>query len=146
MEHQGYFAPPNDFNDEREKRNAEIAQRRGQPQFRKKLLSAYEERCAISGCDATAALEAAHISPYLGEIWNHVTNGLLLRSDLHTLFDLDLIAIDPTSFRISIADELQGSYYSKFAGKSLRLPTDNTAKPNAEVLKRRWARFIKAKD
>jgi putative restriction endonuclease len=65
-----------------------IAARRGQAAFRAALIDAYGGRCSITGCDAVEALEAAHISPYKGDHTNDVTNGLLLRADLHTLFDL----------------------------------------------------------
>src|SRR5882724_26282 len=46
--------------------------RRGQPAFRRKLLTAYDGKCAITGCDAEAALEAAHILPYRNPTTNHV--------------------------------------------------------------------------
>src|SRR5690606_35764594 len=62
-----------------------IAQRQGQGAFRAMILDAYGQRCAISGCNAIAVLEAAHILPYRGEHTHRVDNGLLLRSDLHTL-------------------------------------------------------------
>jgi HNH endonuclease len=68
--------------------------------FRKKLIAAYRGRCAVTDCDAYDALEAAHILPYRGPAFDHVTNGLLRRADIHTLFDLNLIGIEPrlTSF------------------------------------------------
>ncbi|HZZ18730.1 MAG TPA: HNH endonuclease signature motif containing protein, partial [Opitutaceae bacterium] len=71
----------------------QIVRRRGQKEFRESLLVAYDQRCAITNCDAVDALEAAHIIPYQGSATNNVTNGLLLRADIHTLFDLGLIAI-----------------------------------------------------
>src|SRR5258705_4430106 len=65
----------------------QINLRRGQPEVRKKLLAAYSGRCAITDCNCSYALEAAHIYPYGGADTNHVQNGILLRSDIHTLFD-----------------------------------------------------------
>ena len=59
--------------------------------FRDALIGAYAGRCAITGCSVLDILEAAHITPYLGPDTNHVTNGLLLRADLHTLFDTCLL-------------------------------------------------------
>jgi putative restriction endonuclease len=47
----------------------------------------------VTESDCPAALEAAHIKPYIGEATNHITNGWLLRSDLHTLFDRHLIGV-----------------------------------------------------
>lgn len=58
-----YFQPPTPV-EERRRRLVEIEQRRGQRAFRCKLLAAYENKCAITGCDAEDALEAAHITPY----------------------------------------------------------------------------------
>ncbi len=77
-----------------------IKARRGQQRFRDALIDAYEGRCAITGCQVLDVLEAAHITPYLGPETNHVTNGLLLRADLHTLFDTDLIAVDPETRKV----------------------------------------------
>lgn len=76
---------PKSVEDGREKIAVSIVKRRGQPEFRRKLLTVYQGRCAISGTDAVEALEAAHIVPYKGAATNHPTNGLLLRADLHTL-------------------------------------------------------------
>lgn len=71
-----------------------IAARQGQAKFRKDLLEAYDGRCCLSGCAITEIVDAAHIFPYAGVSTNNLTNGLPLRTDLHTLFDLGLIRID----------------------------------------------------
>ena len=63
-------------------------------------------RCMVSGCQLVDLLEAAHIRPYRGENDNHPSNGLLLRADLHTLFDLDLLGIDPETLLVRLADPL----------------------------------------
>ncbi len=81
--------------DEREKQLAEITKRQGQPEFRKSLLQAYHGKCSITGFDVEDALEAAHIIPFYGEQSQSITNGILLRADIHTLFDLYLLSIDP---------------------------------------------------
>jgi hypothetical protein len=111
---------------------AAIIQRRGQPAFRKSLLAAYGSRCAMTGCDVADALEAAHIRPYSGQSSNLVSNGLLLRADVHTLFDLYLISVDPASLRMCLAPELQRSSYGELEGKALAVPTsvDQTANPD----------------
>jgi hypothetical protein len=59
----------------------QIVSRRGQSGFRAALLEADQGQCAITGCDAAAALEGAHLRPYQGPESNTVTNGLLLRAD-----------------------------------------------------------------
>ncbi|WP_169719739.1 HNH endonuclease, partial [Novosphingobium acidiphilum] len=56
-------------------------------------MKAYDGKCAVTSCAIEPLLEAAHIHPYLGPKTNHVTNGMLLRADIHTLFDLGLLAI-----------------------------------------------------
>ena len=86
---------PSEMEDQRAKSIAEIVRRRGQAKFRKTLLEAYNSKCVVTGCDAAEALEAAHITPYLGEETNHPQNGLLLRADIHSLFDLGLLSVDP---------------------------------------------------
>ena len=89
----------------------EVVQQRGQPAFRRALLAAYGERCAITGCDAEDALEAAHIIGYPGPDTQHVSNGLLLRADIHTLFDLGLVAICPDTLRVALVPSLRVDLY-----------------------------------
>lgn len=86
--------------DEREKLLRQIRARRGQQAFRDELRTRYGDQCVVSGCKTLHVLEAAHIRPYRGEPDNHSDNGLLLRADIHTLFDLDLIGIEPVSLMI----------------------------------------------
>ena len=83
-----------------------ICIRRGQPAFRAALLAAYGGRCAITGCDVEDVLEAAHISPYSGPSSSHASNGLLLRADIHTLFDCGLVAFDPKTREVVLADSV----------------------------------------
>ena len=120
---EGYFKPST-LEDERERKLREIVQRRGQPEFRNKLVAAYDGRCAVTGCDAVSALEAAHITPYLGPESNHVTNGLLLRADIHTLLDLNLIGIDPESLQVVLAEQLRETCYEEMNGQELNVPDD----------------------
>jgi predicted restriction endonuclease len=128
--------------EEREKKLREIVERRGQPDFRNKLIAAYAGRCTVTGCDAVAALEAAHIIPYTGLESNHVSNGLLLRADVHTLFDLDLIGIDPDSLTVSVASAMKATVYAKHQGRKLSLPQNPAHSPNREALAERWRRFV----
>jgi hypothetical protein len=65
---------------------------------------------------------------------------LLLRADIHTLFDLDLIGIDPGSIEISVAVELQATVYAELHGRKLSLPASADT-PNQSALVKRWARF-----
>jgi hypothetical protein len=108
----------------RKRIEADIWQRRGQPKFRENLLDAYGRRCAITDCDAVPTLEAAHIRTYKGSDVNHITNGILLRADIHTLFDLGLICVRTTSCKVGICKELKGTCYESLDGKCVRLPAN----------------------
>lgn len=120
--------------DERWRTLSAIVQRRGQPAFRRRLLRAYGGQCAITGCDAPAALEAAHIVPYLGGSTNVVTNGLLLRADVHTLFDLGLIGIRASDRVVVLDDQLVGTVYDPLAGRRLTPPRRTADAPGDAVL------------
>jgi hypothetical protein len=111
-----------------------IIRRRGHPSFRQELLAAYEYRCAITTFNAVDALEAAYIVPFRGKFTHHPTNGLLLRADLHTLFDLGKVAIDTRNMTLVLADELMESSYRILAGRPLRFPKDENQRPNPEAL------------
>ncbi len=119
----------------------EVKLRLGQSDFRRRLLAVYNSRCAISGCDAVEALEAAHIKPYSGADSNDPSNGVLLRADLHTLFDLNLIAIDPQHLTIVLGTTLRNTSYSELHGKRLALPDDPANCPNNKALAERWQQF-----
>jgi hypothetical protein len=124
--------------DEREQIIRAIKLRRGQQKFRKKLLERYNNTCVITGCKIIDILEAAHIKPYRGKKDNHPSNGLLLRADIHTLFDLNLLGIDPETlklhFNARIANEYQNYHLANL--KSLSGLADKNA------LKERWESFL----
>jgi predicted restriction endonuclease len=127
------FDPAN-FEDGRTLFVQEIVRRQGQGAFRQEVLKAYQGRCAISGCRLEHVLEAAHIQPYLGPNTNHVTNGLLLRSDLHTLFDLHLIAINPSNWTVVVSGSIRDQEYTRFHGEPVALPKDPSCCPNNRVV------------
>jgi hypothetical protein len=120
---------PQLIDDERDRNLALIVQRRGQSEFCEALLRAYNSTCCFSGCNVEQVLEAAHIVPYQGSATNHVRNGLLLRTDLHTLFDLGLITVDAATMTILVAPVLAGSMYAEFDGRTIRLPIDPRDRP-----------------
>jgi len=125
---------PGGLVDARERIIASIVRRRGQPEFRRKLLEAYDGQCAITGCDAAEALEAAHIVPYLGPETNRVTNGILLRSDVHTLFDLGLLAVDTATMTTLLASSVASTSYGELADRRLQLPRDDSCRPSKMAL------------
>ncbi|MDZ5741126.1 HNH endonuclease [Pseudomonas asiatica] len=134
---QGEFNP-GDLSDARTRTVASIVRRRGQPQFRKQLLKAYQGRCAITACSLQQVLEAAHIHPYLGDETNIVSNGLLLRADVHTLFDLGLLWVNPNDLRIEISEVLRSSEYVSIEGRSLYLPENEAEHPSRRALEFRF--------
>lgn len=69
--------------------------RLGQASFRLRIEDAYQGRCAITGSRIRSALQAAHIRPYAEGDKHLLPNGLLLRSDIHTLFDHGYLSITP---------------------------------------------------
>lgn len=119
--------------DARRRRLAAVVQRQGQVDFRRRLLAAYNHQCAITSCDVPEALEAAHIRPYNGVQTNKVTNGLLLRADLHTLFDLHLVGVDAGG-QVVTSSQLVGSAYASLAGIPLRAATPSAAVASKRAL------------
>ncbi len=116
----------------------QIRERRGQNLFRKNLRSRYADACAISGCGIVDLLEAAHISPYRGADDNHPDNGILLRADLHTLFDLDLLGIHPNTLVVHVHPALRRTEYEALDGVRLRVVSEQ---PSPKALKLRWLAF-----
>jgi len=95
-------------NDERKRVLREQTTRPGQQRFRQSIIDLHGEAvCGISGCRVVEVVQAAHIMPYLGDEDNHVANGLLLRADLHILFDRDLLGIDPITLKVHLAPTVQ---------------------------------------
>ncbi|MFF7235477.1 HNH endonuclease [Streptomyces collinus] len=100
-----------------------IRVRKGQPAFRKHLLEAFGEVCAFTGPAPVQALEAAHLYSYATNGRHHKGGGLLLRRDLHRLFDLGLIAVDPHTKSLHLADALKAyPDYAKLHGAPLTVP------------------------
>jgi HNH endonuclease len=123
-----------------------IVRRQGQSQFRQKLLAAYKGNCAISGCNVEQALEAAHIIPYRGTQTNVISNGLLLRADLHTLFDLKLITIDPQTMEVVVAPELMQAY-GEFSQEKVKFPDSELDRPDRKAVEEhysqcKWTKWV----
>jgi hypothetical protein len=126
------------------RRNALTVLRPGQISFRKKMLPVYNERCCITGFDIKEALEAAHIVPFQGELSDHIQNGLLLRADLHRLFDALLISINPTTLKVEVNSSIRtkkNSLYSGLNNLKLRLPKKKGHQPAKVALEYHWNQF-----
>lgn len=132
---------PHNIQDATEKTIKSVVQRQGQPEFRKNLIDAYNGQCAFTGTNAEEALEAAHIIGYKGKETNHVSNGLLLRADIHTLFDLNLIAIDPKTMTVIISPTLSNTTYKELSGKKVFLPENKKDMPSLEALELNRQKF-----
>ena len=119
-----------------------------QQQFRALVMRVYGATCCVSGCKVTQVLEGAHITPFAEDPKhaNHVRNGLLLRSDLHVLFDSDLLAIDPATrvVHFTAAATLWPQYAALSGTATLAKPTPGFewATPEENRLKARWKQFV----
>lgn len=98
--------------------------RKGQPKFRKNLIKLYEGKCAVTNCSISEVLEAAHILRHSVSGINHTSNGILLRSDIHSLFDLNKIKINPFSYLIEVDMSLKNSNYWKYNKEKINMRVD----------------------
>ncbi len=132
---------PQDAPADRKRQLRSIAVRRGQARFRRELLRAYECRCPVTGCTESKVLEAAHIDPFAKRGRYKATNGLLLRADWHTLFDLYMWTIDPKRAIVKLSAHIADRDYLRFADRPIKLPVDPTFAPDSAALRRRYRRF-----
>jgi len=138
VDRSGFFVPEN-VEDQRNRVLRSIVQRQGQREFRMALLTAYEGKCAMTGCEVVDVLEASHIYRYMGRETNSVSNGLLLRADVHTLFDLHLVGVEPSTMKICVAPTLASSSYAKLIGRQLATPTDKAQSVDTRQLQKHRA-------
>jgi putative restriction endonuclease len=111
--------------------------RRGQRKLRLNLLKLYNSQCAITGDSPTEVLEAAHIVSHADSGINHSKNGLLLRADIHSLFDSNLLRIEPETLKVTIDTSLSSTSYWKLNGIKLRKRSDGSI-PSKKYLEKRW--------
>jgi putative restriction endonuclease len=116
-----------------------ILPRLGQGLFRILVTDAYSRRCAITGERTLPVLEAVHIKPYSLVKRHELPNGLLMRSDLHKLFDEGYVTVDPKDRCIVVSNRIReefenGKDYYKLQGQVLREPNETWAKPSLENL------------
>lgn len=124
--------------------------RLGQQAFKAVVGDTYHWRCAITGAKIRPVLEAAHIPPvsplYGGE--NRLDNGLLLRSDVHRMFDLGYLSVD-TQYRLRVSSRLRTefgngqAFYAK-EGKVITLPDRRGDQPNVDFLQWHMDTMFKA--
>ena len=113
--------------------------RLGQGAFRVLVTDAYQRRCAVTGEKTLPVLEAAHIKPYSEKGPHRVNNGILLRSDLHKLFDLGYVTVTP-ELKLEVSPRLKeewqnGREYYAHHGRELTYqPTEAMSLPGKEYL------------
>lgn len=110
-----------------------VLQRRGSEEFRQKVLKAYGGKCAVTGSDAEAALEVALIDP---DGPSEVKNALLLRADVRTLFDLNLLRVHPKTRKVVLAESVQDGSYARLWSRPVRPPQSKDDYPGVALLKR----------
>jgi putative restriction endonuclease len=115
-----------------------IMPRLGQGSFRILVTDAYDRRCAITNERTLPVLDAAHIKPYSENGLNEVRNGILLRMDLHVLFDKGYLTINKQMLvEVSrrIKEEFDnGKEYYRFQGGMIHLPKDPQFRPSPEFV------------
>ncbi len=119
-------------------RERPVRQRLGQGAFRVLVTDVYERRCAVTGEKALPVLQAAHIRPVTREGPHRVDNGLLLRSDIHTLFDQGYVTVTP-EHRVRVSQRLKADFdnggpYYPLAGQRIWLPGRVDDYPSREFL------------
>jgi putative restriction endonuclease len=122
-----------------------IRSRLGQGTFRVVVTDIYQRRCAMTGEKALPVLQAAHIRPVSEGGTHRTDNGLLLRSDVHTLFDRGYMSIAP-NLRVRVSRRLRtdfnnGEHYYCLNDSPLLLPTSEIDRPAQEFLE--WHRDVK---
>jgi predicted restriction endonuclease len=115
-----------------------ICPRLGQGAFRIGVTEVYDRRCAVTGERTLPILDAAHIRPY-GQGGDHdITNGLLLRTDIHRLFDLGYVTVSQDGkFEVGrrLKDDFEnGKHYYVMQGKQLSWPHDLEQRPRREFI------------
>jgi putative restriction endonuclease len=115
-----------------------IRPRLGQGAFRVAVTDAYERACAVTGEHSLPGLEASHIRPFGLDGPHRVSNGLLLRSDLHRLFDRGYITVD-TDLRLVVGDRLKehfenGRSYYPLKGQTIATPRNRAERPDVDLL------------
>lgn len=128
--------------DERVKNLVRTARREQQAKFRREVYAAYDGHCAASGTGIDDILQAAHIDDFRGRKSQIVQNGILLRVDIHMLYDANLLGIEPGSHRIVLSDVVNLEHYEYLSDRQLRLPRNPAMRPNDELLDIHFKRFL----
>ena len=116
-----------------------IAPRLGQRSFKIAVADAYGRACAVTTEHSLPVLEAAHIRPYAEEGPHEIGNGLLLRTDIHRLFDQGYVTVTPGDHCFVVSHRLRDDYengrtYYAMHGHPIHLPQNPADYPRPEYL------------
>lgn len=114
--------------------------RKNQAEFRRVLLQQYGSRCAVTGWAPPDALEAAHIRVQPGLRDDSPGNGILLRADVHALFDEFLLSVHPDRRTVELSRTLRGTEYWRLRKRKLRARMDGSH-PMRAFLQDHYGRF-----
>jgi len=115
-----------------------VVPRLGQGGFKALVREAYEKRCAVTGHKIVPTLQAAHIVPVSANGEHRLDNGLLLRSDVHTMFDRGYVGVAP-DYTLRVSPRLRsefgnGDEFYARQGTVISLPRSDPDRPNSEFL------------
>ncbi|HVV70699.1 MAG TPA: HNH endonuclease [Verrucomicrobiae bacterium] len=123
--------------EERVRAFAKVILRPEQAAFREELRRRHGDQCQISGCRVMAVVNACHLLRAAEGGAEVAENGILLRLDLHVLFDANLIGIHPKTLRVHVHSSLRGTEYQDMKGTTVRMKE----RPSARALAARWRAF-----
>lgn len=115
-----------------------VVPRLGQGAFRVIVTDGYDRQCALTGSHVLHVLDAAHIKPYSLGGTHEPTNGILLRQDIHTLFDRGYLTVTP-EYRVEVSKRIKeefdnGKEYYAIAGQPIHLPEAAHLRPSRQSL------------
>jgi putative restriction endonuclease len=115
-----------------------VLPRLGQGAFRVIVTDVYQRQCALTNSHVLHVLDAAHIRPFAEGGSHSPSNGLLLRQDVHTLFDRGYLTVSP-DYRVEVSRRLKdefdnGKEYYALQGKTILLPGNPAFRPSSEQL------------
>jgi putative restriction endonuclease len=115
-----------------------VTPRLGQGAFRVAITELYRRQCALTGGKVLPALDAAHIRPYAEGGTHTKSNGILLRKDIHSVFDAGYATID-TDYRFVVSEKVKdifnnGEEYRRLHGAPLCVPDNPAERPDRSLL------------
>lgn len=117
--------------------------RQGDAEFHHRLLEAYGGICAITGTNVAEALQIAPINPTAVAGLNDFSNALLLRADIHNLFDARLLSIEPIALTVVVAPRLESTSYAELQGRKVVQPERVAWRPSRQAIDAHYRQFMR---